>query len=177
MHALESCLDKKENVFPPKAVTSDDDDDDDEEEEEEEEEIDDKQDEEEENKDDDDDDEEEEEEEIDDKQDEEEENNDEDEDDDDDNDEEESFQLSDLHRRAVDEALKSENGHLDLFLRFLLGLSLESNQNLLRGLLTQTGCTTETNEKTVKRTVGYLFSQDQKRIHTRKDHQLVPLSE
>ncbi|XP_045572297.1 protein NLRC3-like [Salmo salar] len=157
VHAIESCLDKKENVFPPKAVTSDDDDDDDEEEEEEEE-IDDKQDEEEENKDDDDDDEEEEEEEeeIDDKQDEEEENNDEDEDDDDDNDEEESFQLSDLHRRAVDEALKSENGHLDLFLRFLLGLSLESNQNLLRGLLTQTGCTTETNEKTVKRTVGYL---------------------
>eukprot|EP00063_Salmo_salar_P065570 XP_014040405.1 PREDICTED: NACHT, LRR and PYD domains-containing protein 3-like [Salmo salar] len=122
VHAIESCLDKKENVFPPKAVTSDDD----------------------------------EEEEIDDKQDEEEENNDEDEDDDDDNDEEESFQLSDLHRRAVDEALKSENGHLDLFLRFLLGLSLESNQNLLRGLLTQTGCTTETNEKTVKRTVGYL---------------------
>ncbi|XP_045569050.1 NACHT, LRR and PYD domains-containing protein 12 [Salmo salar] len=153
VHALESCLDKKENVFPPKAVTSDDE----EEEEEEEEEIDDKQDEEEENKDDDDEEEEEEEEEeIDDKQDDEEENNDEDEDDDDDNDEEESFQLSDLHRRAVDQALKSENGHLDLFLRFLLGLSLESNQNLLRGLLTQTGCTTETNEKTVKRTVRYL---------------------
>ncbi|XP_045568301.1 NACHT, LRR and PYD domains-containing protein 3 isoform X2 [Salmo salar] len=135
VHALESCLDKKENVFSPKAVTSDD-----------------EQDEEEENKDDD----EEEEEEIDDKQDEEEENNDEDEDDDDDNDEEESFQLSDLHRRAVDQALKSENGHLDLFLRFLLGQSLESNQNLLRGLLTQTGSTTQTNEETVERTVRYL---------------------
>ncbi|XP_070999215.1 NACHT, LRR and PYD domains-containing protein 5-like [Oncorhynchus clarkii lewisi] len=70
--------------------------------------------------------------------------------------EKESIQLSDLHRTAVDQALKSENGHLDLFLRFLLGLSLESNQNLLPGLLTQTGSTTQTNEETVKRTVRYL---------------------
>ncbi|KAI4879016.1 hypothetical protein NFI96_030874 [Prochilodus magdalenae] len=45
--------------------------------------------------------------------------------------------LSDLHRCAVDKALKDKNGHLDLFLRFLLGLSLESG--LLRGILTQAG--------------------------------------
>ncbi|XP_054864064.1 NLR family CARD domain-containing protein 3-like [Amphiprion ocellaris] len=55
-----------------------------------------------------------------------------------------------FYQRAVDEALQSPNGHLDLFLRFLLGLSLPTNQNLLRGLLTQTGSSSQTNQETVK---------------------------
>uniref|UniRef100_A0AAQ4S0L5 NACHT domain-containing protein n=1 Tax=Gasterosteus aculeatus aculeatus TaxID=481459 RepID=A0AAQ4S0L5_GASAC len=55
-----------------------------------------------------------------------------------------------LYQSAVDEALQSPNGHLDLFLRFLLGLSLKTNQTLLRGLLTQTGSHSQTNQETVQ---------------------------
>ncbi|XP_072231365.1 NLR family CARD domain-containing protein 3-like isoform X2 [Leuresthes tenuis] len=54
-----------------------------------------------------------------------------------------------LHHSAVDKALQSPNGHLDLFLRFLLGLSLQTNQSLLRGLLTHTGSSSQTNQETV----------------------------
>uniref|UniRef100_A0A672NLK8 Uncharacterized protein n=1 Tax=Sinocyclocheilus grahami TaxID=75366 RepID=A0A672NLK8_SINGR len=58
--------------------------------------------------------------------------------------------LSELHQRAVKKAFKSKNGHLDLFLRFLLGLSLESNQILLRELPTQTGSCSYNKEETVE---------------------------
>ncbi|XP_055754766.1 NLR family CARD domain-containing protein 3-like isoform X2 [Salvelinus fontinalis] len=55
-----------------------------------------------------------------------------------------------LYEDAVDKALQFENGHLDLFLRFLLGLSHESNQHLLQGLLTPTGSRSQSNKETVK---------------------------
>ncbi|XP_028254285.1 NACHT, LRR and PYD domains-containing protein 12-like [Parambassis ranga] len=58
--------------------------------------------------------------------------------------------LKHLHRSAVDKSLQSPSGHLDLFLRFLLGLSQETNQTLLRGLLTQTGSSSQTNQETVQ---------------------------
>ncbi|XP_033982849.1 NLR family CARD domain-containing protein 3-like isoform X2 [Trematomus bernacchii] len=58
--------------------------------------------------------------------------------------------LTHLYQSAVDKALQSPNGHLDLFLRFLLGLSLQTNQKLLHGLLTETGSGSQINQKTVE---------------------------
>ncbi|ROL51256.1 NLR family CARD domain-containing protein 3 [Anabarilius grahami] len=63
-----------------------------------------------------------------------------------------------LHKAAINKAVQSENGHLDLFLRFLLGLSLESNQSYLKELLPKLKLKTES----VKDTVEYINKKRKK---------------
>ncbi|KAL7405491.1 hypothetical protein ABVT39_001919 [Epinephelus coioides] len=55
-----------------------------------------------------------------------------------------------FYQSAVDKALQSPNGHLDLFLRFLLGLSLSTNQKHLRGLLKVAKRSSQTNAVTTE---------------------------
>ncbi|XP_050926891.1 NLR family CARD domain-containing protein 3 isoform X2 [Lates calcarifer] len=55
-----------------------------------------------------------------------------------------------IHRTAIDKALQSPNGQMDLFLRFLLGLSLQTNQDKLQDLLNRTDSSSQTNQETVQ---------------------------
>ncbi|KAI2644250.1 NACHT, LRR and PYD domains-containing protein 12 [Labeo rohita] len=61
-----------------------------------------------------------------------------------------SIKFHELTKSATDKAMQSKRGHLDLFLRFLMGISLESSQNLLEGLITQTQDTTESIRQTTE---------------------------
>ncbi|XP_037829268.1 NACHT, LRR and PYD domains-containing protein 12-like [Kryptolebias marmoratus] len=57
--------------------------------------------------------------------------------------------LDDFLNRVMEKSLQSKNGHLDLFVRFLHGLSVESNQRLLGGLLGQTQNSPETIQRVI----------------------------
>ncbi|XP_030253949.1 NACHT, LRR and PYD domains-containing protein 14-like [Sparus aurata] len=57
--------------------------------------------------------------------------------------------LDDFLSSAMEKSLESKNGHLALFVRFLHGLSLKSNQRLLGGLLGQTDNSPETIQRAI----------------------------
>ncbi|XP_035991326.1 NLR family CARD domain-containing protein 3 [Fundulus heteroclitus] len=60
-----------------------------------------------------------------------------------------STTFEDFYQCAVDKALQSPNGHLDLLLRFLMGLSLETNQTI-QGLITENRKRSSSSQKTVQ---------------------------
>ncbi|XP_036066956.1 protein NLRC3-like isoform X2 [Oryzias melastigma] len=60
--------------------------------------------------------------------------------------------LDEFLSRVMKKSLQSQTGHLDLLVRFLHGLSVESNQRLLGGLLGQT----EKNPETIPRIINNL---------------------
>ncbi|CAJ1071227.1 NACHT%2C LRR and PYD domains-containing protein 12 [Xyrichtys novacula] len=58
--------------------------------------------------------------------------------------------LDDFLKSVMEKSLVSKNGHLDLFVRFLHGLSVESNQRLLGGLLGHTDNSPEMIQRVIK---------------------------
>ncbi|XP_059182916.1 NACHT, LRR and PYD domains-containing protein 12-like isoform X2 [Centropristis striata] len=68
--------------------------------------------------------------------------------------------LDEFLSRAMEKSLDSKNGHLDLFVRFLHGLSLESNQRLLGGLLGQT----DNSPEVIQRAINNLKKMRTKKI-------------
>uniref|UniRef100_A0A3B3QV76 B30.2/SPRY domain-containing protein n=1 Tax=Paramormyrops kingsleyae TaxID=1676925 RepID=A0A3B3QV76_9TELE len=67
---------------------------------------------------------------------------------------------ADLLKTSVDQALMSKNGHLDLYLRFLLGLSTDSSKTLLQRLLGET----RTSSHNIKETDKYIKEKIQKNL-------------
>ncbi|XP_033870145.3 NACHT, LRR and PYD domains-containing protein 3-like isoform X2 [Acipenser ruthenus] len=59
--------------------------------------------------------------------------------------------LFDVYKSALDKSILSKNGHLDLFLRFLLGIGTDNNQKLLNGLFNP-----EDNSEDIKQICSYI---------------------
>ncbi|XP_031417679.2 NLR family CARD domain-containing protein 3-like isoform X2 [Clupea harengus] len=70
------------------------------------------------------------------------------------------LRLEDFLKIAVNKALDSKNGHLDLFVRFLHGISLETNQRLLGGLLPHV----ESDSETMRKIIGNLKKMQRRNI-------------
>ncbi|XP_043965524.1 NLR family CARD domain-containing protein 3-like [Gambusia affinis] len=68
--------------------------------------------------------------------------------------------LDEFMKKVMKKSLSSENGHLDLFVRFLHGLTVESNQNLLEDLLGQR----ENSPETIQRIITNLKEMNTDRI-------------
>lgn len=62
-------------------------------------------------------------------------------------------ELLDMHKSAVDKALQAPNGNYNLFLRFLLGMSVDVNQELLSSILV---FNTGSNHKALEDTARYI---------------------
>uniref|UniRef100_A0A3B3T0E3 B30.2/SPRY domain-containing protein n=1 Tax=Paramormyrops kingsleyae TaxID=1676925 RepID=A0A3B3T0E3_9TELE len=67
---------------------------------------------------------------------------------------------ADLLKTAVDEALESKNGHLDLYLRFLLGLSTNSSKTLIQRLMAQK----RTRSRDINESIQYIKKKIQENL-------------
>ncbi|XP_036418597.1 NACHT, LRR and PYD domains-containing protein 5-like [Colossoma macropomum] len=88
----------------------------------------------------------------------------------------EDVPLDEVLKGAVNKAVESENGHLDLFLRFLLGISLESNQRRLQGLLTPTKGSSERTRQHIKRLIKGDYDSNANKDDDDYDYKQYPFS-